>query len=93
MKRTTLNVENLSCNGCANSIRRGLSKIEGIEIVKLDYARGNIELRFEHFSDLNAAKSKLEDLGYPDADRASIFHKGRSTVSCLLGKLTSENGQ
>ena len=88
MKRTTLTVTNMSCSGCANSIKKNLARILGIEVVNVDYEKGQIDIRFEDFSDLNVAKCMLDDLGYPDNKNVSLYHKGRSKISCIMGRIS-----
>ncbi|MCB0400367.1 MAG: heavy-metal-associated domain-containing protein [Winogradskyella sp.] len=89
MKNTTIQVQNLKCGGCANTIVTQLSKLEGITDVKVN--NDTNEVSFNHASDkeFEAVKTKLSDLGYPMVgEENSLPKKAKSFVSCAVGRMT-----
>ena len=87
----TINILNLKCNGCANTIKKGLLSIEGINNVEVTLE--NSEIKINEVSDdvFTQVKEKLSKMGYPEVgDANSMLHKAKSMVSCATGKLSSE---
>ena len=87
----TINILNLKCNGCANTIKKGLLSIEGIN--KVEVTLENSEIKINEVSDdvFTQVKEKLSKMGYPEVgDANSMLHKAKSMVSCASGKLSSE---
>jgi len=87
----TINILNLKCNGCANTIKKGLLSIEGINEVEVTLE--NSEIKINEVSDdvFTQVKEKLSKMGYPEVgDANSMLHKAKSMVSCASGKLSSE---
>ena len=87
----TINILNLKCNGCANTIKKGLLSIEGINNVEVTLE--NSEIKINEVSDdvFTQVKEKLSKMGYPEVgDANSMLHKAKSMVSCASGKLSSE---
>lgn len=83
-----INILNLKCNGCANTIKKGLSEIEGVE--QVDVALENAEITINDVSEeiYKKVKDKLSKMGYPEVgDANSMLHKAKSFVSCATGKL------
>lgn len=81
-----LNVHNIKCGGCANSIKSKLEKLEGIKDVEVSTETGAV-----HFYALDPeAKTKvskvLADMGYPEDD-PSITQTAKSYVSCMIGRM------
>lgn len=89
MKNTTIQVQNLKCGGCANTIVTQLSKLEGITDVNVN--NDTSEVNFNYGSDIafESVKTKLSDLGYPMAGEENSFpKKAKSYVSCAVGRMT-----
>lgn len=60
----TYNIEGLSCAACAVSSQKILSKIEGIENVRVNYATARAVLEFEKDIDLEILNGKLQKAGF-----------------------------
>jgi copper chaperone CopZ len=89
---TTIEVQNLKCGGCANTITKAVQAIEGTSEVQVDKDLSTVT--FEALDDavIDAVKTKLSHLGYPETDaKNTMMHKAVSYVSCATGKLTLEN--
>lgn len=88
-----LEVENIKCGGCANSIRKGLLDIEGLESVEVDIESGAIEIGTTDDAIRLMVIEKLAAMGYPERGSVhglqSAGAKARSFVSCAVGRMQS----
>ncbi len=83
-----INILNLKCNGCANTIKKGLLAIDGIENVQVELENSEITINDVSEDIFVLVKEKLSKLGYPEVgDTNSVLHKAKSMVSCASGKL------
>jgi copper chaperone CopZ len=88
---TTVEVLNLKCNGCANTITKGLLSLQGIDKVFIEVENSKVSFDSKDETVLVSVKEKLAKMGYPEVgDENSIFHKAKSFVSCATGRMTSE---
>jgi copper chaperone len=87
----TLNVENIKCGGCANSIRKALTAIAGVAKVDVDIENGAIRVEGDEAA-RTAVTQRLLELGYPEtgtvAGIGSAAAKAKSFVSCAIGRVT-----
>jgi copper chaperone CopZ len=79
-----IQVENIKCGGCMNSIKKSLLQLPGVEDI-------NIELETEIITVRGAVDrallvDKLNGLGYPELGHNSALKKAKSLVSCAIGK-------
>lgn len=89
---TTLEILNLKCGGCANTIKKGLLTVEGVTEVNIDLETSKVGVNSEEEMVLKNVKSKLASMGYPEVgDANTIIHKAKSFVSCATGRMTSES--
>ncbi len=90
MERVSITIENLKCNGCASTIRKGLLKFNEIEDVEIDIEKSTVEISFEGNQEhILKYKSKLAGLGYPETGGNSNLSKAISYVSCAIGKVSN----
>lgn len=82
----TIEVENIKCGGCMNSIKSALLKIENVNKVSIDKETDTITIDAEN--DRAVFVNTLSSLGYPEKGRNTLLHKGKSLVSCAVGNLT-----
>ncbi|SFS47928.1 heavy-metal-associated domain-containing protein [Lutibacter maritimus] len=88
----TLEILNLKCGGCANSIKKGLLAIDGVTDVSVELETSKVTIDSKDNSVLTEVKNKLATMGYPEVgDANTIIHKAKSFVSCATGKLGSES--
>ena len=88
---TTIEILNLKCGGCANTVKKGIIAIEGIHevLVNLDTSEVRIDTTDELV--IRQVKEKLSSMGYPEVgDTNTVLHKAKSFVSCATGRMTSE---
>lgn len=86
----TLNVENIKCGGCANTIQRRLSEIDGVESVIVDVEQGAVTVNSDE--ELRPLVTEnLKKLGYPISGSVegmgSVKAKAKSFVSCAIGRM------
>lgn len=82
----TIEVENIKCGGCMNSIKTALLKIENVSEVTIDKETDTIIIHSE--TDRAVFVKVLSGLGYPEKGHNTLLHKGKSFVSCAVGNLT-----
>ncbi|MBE0423249.1 MAG: heavy-metal-associated domain-containing protein [Lutibacter sp.] len=88
---TVIKVLNLKCGGCANTIKKGIITIEGVNEILVDLNTSEVRIDATDESVILQVKEKLASMGYPEVgDSNSMLHKAKSFVSCATGKMTSE---
>ena len=81
-------IENLKCGGCANTIKKGISSIKGVDNVDISVDESLVAFVAPE-NVLNQVKEKLSKLGYPQVgDKNTVLHKAKSFVSCATGKMS-----
>jgi copper chaperone len=90
---TTLELENIKCGGCANTLMKALHAYKEIQEPSVDPATGIV--RFSHPDEfrLTGLKRKLHNLGYPVKGSVKGLEKAAvaavSYASCAIGKISS----
>lgn len=86
---STLQIQNLKCGGCANTIVIQLSKLNGISEVNVNNETNEVSFNHNSTLELEIVKKKLSDLGYPIiGENNSLPKKAKSFVSCAVGRMT-----
>lgn len=86
---TTIQIQNLKCGGCANTITKNIAFLEGITNVSVHVEESTVAFSYETEAKLAEVKEKLKSLGYPEDGAAnSIGSKAKSYVSCAIGKMS-----
>lgn len=87
---TRIEVENIRCGGCANTIAKKLREDERITAVTVDIANQTVILESEADVREDAAKV-LFGLGYPERGTVTgldaLKEKAISVVSCAIGRI------
>ena len=68
MDKKTLNIPNISCGHCVNSIKNELEEIEGITKVEGDPNTKEITVEWENPASIESIKEILVEINYPPAD-------------------------
>ena len=79
----SIEVENIKCGGCSNSITIALKKISGVEEVSVNGDTINVS----GTADKNIIIETLSKLGYPEKGNNDILKKAKSFVSCAIGRM------
>lgn len=92
MKTETIVVDNLKCNGCANTIRREIAWIG--EVINVDVDVDNSIIKVDYTGKNNMRDvfvNKLRKLGYPEEGTGKINQRVKSYVSCAIGRINKES--
>jgi len=88
---TAIKVLNLKCDGCANTIKKGIVTIDGVNEILINLNTSEVSIDSTDESVIKIVKEKLSSMGYPEVgDSNTVLHKAKSFVSCATGKMTSE---
>ena len=89
--KENIEIVNLKCGGCANSIKKGILGIEGVNTVEVDLETSKVLVEIDNEAVLEVVKQKLSSMGYPEVgDANTVIHKAKSFVSCATGRMSSE---
>ncbi len=87
---TTLNIQNLKCGGCANTIVKRLSALNSVENVTVNNETSSVTFSYDNAKTLKNIKSQLKLTGYPVlGDKNALSTKAKSFVSCAIGRINS----
>ncbi|WP_036381701.1 heavy-metal-associated domain-containing protein [Muricauda sp. MAR_2010_75] len=87
--KTTLQVQNLTCSGCAKTISNKLSEMEGIQSVIVEKESASVSFEDQGADVASFAKQVLRQLGYPKIDDENgMLPNAKSFVSCTNGKMS-----
>lgn len=87
--KTTYQVQNLKCGGCARTISNKLSEMKGIEDVIVEKESSSVSFDHQGADDASLVKETLRKLGYPTIDEDNgVVQKAKSFVSCANGKIS-----
>ncbi|GAA3599580.1 heavy-metal-associated domain-containing protein [Flavivirga amylovorans] len=86
----TLEIQNLKCGGCSNTITNKLSDIEHVSDVTTNNEENTVTFSYENEETLLEAKQLLYKIGYPIVgERNALTTKAKSFVSCAIGRMSS----
>ena len=86
---TKVFIQNLKCNGCANTIIKKMSNLENITDIKVDVEESSVSFSYKDNLDLVVVEETLKENGYPVVgDVNSLGTKAKSFVSCAIGKMS-----
>ncbi|WNH07688.1 heavy-metal-associated domain-containing protein [Thalassobellus suaedae] len=87
--KTTFEIQNFKCNGCATTILNKLTNIDGIDKVSVETEISTVTFFYKNDSNILEAKNLLNKIGYPVVgERNALTTKAKSFVSCTIGKMT-----
>ena len=88
--KTTLEIQNLKCGGCAHTISTKLNDLDQISDIEVDNETCTVTFSYTTKDNLLEAKALLTKLGYPEiGDKNAITTKAKSFVSCAIGRINS----
>ena len=91
MKTIFIEIDNLKCSGCENTIRKQLSKLEHVKEVKTHLENSAVEITYEGDIDEGIFYKTLDKLGYPVKGTSNTLQSIKSYVSCAMGRLNAPN--
>ncbi len=87
MKTEKIIIANLKCSGCATTITKELSTLNGASKVSVDPTNDSVEVSYENI-DRKQIIDKLHHLGYPEAtEENGLLLQLKSYASCMIGKI------
>ena len=81
-----IEVENIKCGGCVNSISNTIMKMHGVEKITVDKVIETITI--ESSQDKEIFVEALSKLGYPEKGKNTVMKKAKSYLSCAVGKMS-----
>ena len=88
--KTTIKIENLKCNGCASTIKKGLLKFNAVKSVDIDIENSIVDISFVgDDTNIDEFKKKLSVLGYPEKGNNDTISVVKSFVSCAIGRVNN----
>ena len=86
--KTTLEIQNLKCGGCVNTIITRLENLDGISEIIVDNEEDTVSFDYIQRNNLEEAKTLLSKLGYPIVGQNNpLTKKAKSFVSCAVGRM------
>jgi copper chaperone len=83
-----IEIQNLKCGGCVNTITKELNNIEGIQQISIDKDNSTVSFETDISTQVEVVKQRLSAIGYPEVgDDNSLIDKAKSYVSCAIGKI------
>lgn len=80
MQQKTLNVQGMSCGSCVNKVEGNVSKITGVESVKVLLSDGKVDVSYNDSAvNLEEIKNVIKDTGYEINDESE---EADSNCSC-----------
>ncbi|MEN8928594.1 MAG: heavy metal-associated domain-containing protein [Flavobacteriales bacterium] len=88
MKIESIAIANLSCGGCVNTITKKLTKLSGVENVKVDLESSVVEVEINEETERENITNLLLSIGYPEAtEKNGLLTQIKSVTSCLTGRM------
>jgi len=86
----TIEIQNLKCGGCANTIKNKLTELTAVSNITVDVETSRVSFIAETEEAVKLVKDKLAAIGYPEVgENNSVVSKAKSFVSCATGKMSS----
>jgi copper chaperone len=83
-----IKVQNLKCGGCASTITKRLSAMDGVFNIEVLKEESKVVFEVQEGTLIEVVKQALHLLGYPEEDSENTFStQAKSYVSCMIGKL------
>ena len=86
-----IDVENIKCGGCSNTIENKLGKLDSVTQVSVDVEQGLVTVEADDDSRAQLVETLLAS-GYPEKGTAeglkAVKAKAKSFVSCAIGKMS-----
>lgn len=88
--KTSLEIQNLKCGGCANTITKKVSVLEDVSELEINNDNNTVAFQHENEGTINKVQELLNSIGYPVVgDKNAITTKAKSFVSCAIGRINN----
>ena len=83
-----IEIQNLKCGGCANTIKTKLEEISGVQNISIEVENSSLSFEYGEQVHYETAIDKLNSIGYPMVGETNnLSKKAKSYVSCAIGKI------
>ncbi|MBT8190441.1 MAG: heavy metal transporter [Saprospiraceae bacterium] len=82
-----IQVDNIKCGGCENSIKSRLNSEFGFDNINIDRETGLIELEKSEDFNQEHVSTTLYKMGYPKIGEGNVLVTAKSFVSCMIGRM------
>jgi len=90
--KISIEVENIRCGGCANTITKKLMSIDGVNSVVIAIEEQLVTIDSENETALPTYIEALLAMGYPEKGSVegmnALKGKAKSVISCAIGKVS-----
>lgn len=86
MNELKIQVENIKCGGCMNSIKKAMLSIPGVQAAEVSKENETVTILGYDFN-AETVLNRLAELGYPEKGNNSLLSKAKSFISCATGKM------
>ena len=90
--KISIEVENIRCGGCANTISKKLTAIEGVDAVDVAIEDQTVTIDSSDNNVRDEVVAALYKMGYPERGSVegvdALKEKAKSVVSCAIGKVS-----
>jgi copper chaperone CopZ len=86
--KTSLEIQNLKCGGCVNTIIKKVSSIDNVTHLEVDVDNNSLSFHYKNATVLRNIKALLSKIGYPVVgEKNALSTKAKSFVSCAIGRI------
>ena len=91
MKTARIEIENLKCHGCANTIRKEIGRIPEVTNITVSHEDKMVVIDYDSEEDMKEHfAGRLAKLGYPEKGNKNMGNQIKSYVSCAIGRMSKE---
>jgi copper chaperone CopZ len=91
MKTIRIEIENLKCHGCANTIKKEIGRIPEVTNVSVIQEDNMVIIDYDSEDEMkDLFTRRLAKLGYPEKGNKKFGNKVKSYVSCAIGRMSKE---
>lgn len=88
--KAIIQIDNLKCHGCANTIRKEIGKMPEVNSVEVIHESSSVEIEYNGNTDREEEFAMhLKALGYPKTGTGNLGNKVKSYVSCAIGRMSN----
>ena len=86
--KTSLEIQNLKCSGCSNTITKKISGLKDVTLLKIHTDTNTLSFQYKNETTVAKIKELLSSIGYPVVGEKNAFTtKAKSFVSCAIGRI------
>lgn len=88
--KTTLEIQNLKCGGCAHTITTKLNNLQDVSNIVVNNDSNSVTFSHATKHNIIEVKTLLAKLGYPViGEKNALTTKAKSFMSCAIGRINT----